>query len=81
MCFRSGFPAIISALHPRHFGRGQQEHERAELAHILDLFGEDSWRVFMRVNSRCAHQVRPPFGPVTVRRAPMRLTSLGDSRK
>ena len=27
----------------------------ARLAQILELFAEDSWRMFMRINSKCAH--------------------------
>jgi hypothetical protein len=33
---------------------------RAQLVQILDTLAEDSRRMFMRVNSKCAHHVRPP---------------------
>jgi hypothetical protein len=39
--------------------------DRAQNSQFLDLFAEESWRMFVRVNSKCAHQVRPPFGPRT----------------
>ena len=36
---------------------------RVRLAQILDLLGRIVGVVFMRVNSKCAHQVHPPLPP------------------
>jgi hypothetical protein len=37
-------------------------HKQAQITAILDLFAEDNGSMFMRVNSKWAHQVRPPRG-------------------
>ena len=36
----------------------------ARASQILELLAEDS-AMFMRVNSRCAHQLRPPLAAIT----------------
>jgi hypothetical protein len=35
------------------------------VSQILDLLRMTVGVMFVRVNSKCAHQVRPPLGPVT----------------
>src|SRR3954465_12547607 len=51
----------------------------ARLSQIIELLGEDSWRNVYAGELEVRHQVCPPFGPATVRRAPLRPTALDDS--
>ena len=48
--------------------RFQAKHVDARLAQILDLLRRMIGSMFMRVNSKCAHQVRPPLVPDSAER-------------